>query len=48
MLAVEVSAIGEDHPGKAQRLVGDLKQTADAAEQVLLHARIFEEVAAVN
>ena len=48
VLAVEVGAIGEDHPGKSQGLVTDLKQVGNAAEQVLFHAGIFQEIAAIN
>ncbi len=49
VLAIEVVAIREDHPGEAERLVLHLEELAEAAEQLFLHARVvFDVVLAID
>src|SRR5438874_2979125 len=46
MTAVEVFAIGKDHPGKAHRLVFEFKQLGKAPEHASFEARVFREIVA--
>ena len=41
VLPVKVVAVGEDHPGKAQRLVLELELLREPAQKMLLHALVF-------
>jgi len=46
MVEVKVLTIGEDHPGKAHRLILNTEQLGHAAHQVLLKAGLFGEIVA--
>ena len=48
MLAVEIIAIGKNHPRESHRLVLHLEQLGEATEQMLLHALVLEIVCPIH